>query len=312
MILANHPIRDNPAERKPIILNQPVVFSFDVEEHDRIEAAAELTFTDEFKATYAQRMELTTRRLLELLEECGVKASFYIVGEIAQTHPKLVRDIAEAGHEVGSHSWKHWRVHRFHQDEFREDLRCSRDALEQACGQKVVGFRAPTFSVDHRVPWAIDTLVELGFRYDTSIFPVRHDRYGVPTAPRVPFLVKGCERALIELPPTTYRLLGQNMPVAGGGYFRLFPLFLMKAGLNQLGSTPGGVGMLYFHPWEFDPDQPRLPLKPVSRWRTYVGIRQSIPRLRQLLLAYQSRAYRAIDVLPLLEAQRDQLPRFQL
>src|SRR5581483_8378867 len=138
----------------------------------------------------------------------------YIVGEIARTHPALVRAIHEAGHEIGSHSWDHRRVHRFTPDSFREDLLRSKDALEQAAGVSVSGFRAPTFSVVRETGWAVDILAECGFEYDSSIFPVRHDRYGIPDAPRMPFLAVGNEREILEFPLLTYRLAGLNLPVA--------------------------------------------------------------------------------------------------
>ena len=210
------------------------IASFDVEEHYRIEAAVGLTVSAELKADFAARMEAATRRLLDQLATAEVLATFYVVGEIARSHPQLVRDIHSAGHEVGSHSWDHRRVHRFTPDTFRDDLRTSKDALEQATGAAVVGFRAPTFSVMKETGWAIDVLAECGFEYDSSIFPVRHDRYGVPDAPRGPFVAVGKEREILELPPLTYRVAGLNLPVAGGGYFRLFPLSFLKAGLRQM------------------------------------------------------------------------------
>jgi polysaccharide deacetylase family protein (PEP-CTERM system associated) len=273
-----------------------VILSFDVEEHHRIEAAAGVAVPDATKAEYARRMEDRTRAILQLLDTRGVKATFFIVGEIAETHPTLVRDIATAGHEIASHSWDHRRVHHFDPASFRDDLMKSKDALERASGQTVVGFRAPTFSVVRQTGWAVDVLAECGFTYDSSVFPVRHDRYGIPDAPRAPFRAAGHTRSILELPPATYRMLGQNLPVAGGGYFRLFPPFVMRAGIRQLAAkTVPSVAMLYFHPWEFDPGQPRLPLKRLSRWRTYVGIEKSMGRLERLL----SRPYtfkRAVDV----------------
>ncbi|MFO0937330.1 MAG: XrtA system polysaccharide deacetylase [Gemmataceae bacterium] len=280
-------------------LNDPpgssFIVSFDIEEHHRIEAAAQLTVSDDLKRTYAWRMEAATRRILDLLYNARAQATFYIVGEIAVSHPKLVRDIAEAGHEVGSHSWDHRRVHRFNEASFREDLLKSKDALEQATGKPVLGFRAPTFSIMRETHWALDVLAECGFEYDSSIFPVRHDRYGVPQAPRSPFLAKGQRQTILELPPATFKLFGPNLPVAGGGYFRLFPLAIMEAGIRQLSrKTKPPVAMLYFHPWEFDTQQPKLPLGRASRFRTYVGIRKSVPRLRKLLSQHHYR--RAIDV----------------
>ena len=284
------------------------IVSFDIEEHHRIEAAVGLTVSAELKADYAARMEAATRRLLDQLAAANAPATFYVVGEIARSHPQLVRDIHAAGHEIGSHSWDHRPVHRFTPAAFRADLRASKDALEQVTGSPVFGFRAPTFSVMKETGWAIDVLAECGFEYDSSIFPVRHDRYGIPDAPRGPFVAVGKEREILELPPVTYRVARVNLPVAGGGYFRLFPLALMRAGLRQASRSEPGVGMLYFHPWEFDPDQPRLPLKRFSRWRTYVGVTKTTRRLGQLLASYPFR--RAIDVVNDIRASGVALPRF--
>jgi polysaccharide deacetylase family protein (PEP-CTERM system associated) len=176
----------------------------------------------------------------------------------------------------------------------------------------VVGFRAPTFSVMPETAWAIDILADCGFVYDSSIFPVRHDRYGIPTAPRWPFLAEGNKQTILELPPATLRLFGQNVPVAGGGYFRLFPPAMMRAGIRQLTSnTKPSVGMLYFHPWEFDPDAPRLPLGRVSKWRTYVGTAKSMARFKRLL-AGPYRFRRAVDVAKELMVSVGKLPRFRV
>ncbi|MGL4421803.1 MAG: XrtA system polysaccharide deacetylase [Gemmataceae bacterium] len=287
----------------------PYILSFDIEEHHRIEAAFGLSVPPATQAEYAQRMDRSTRQILELLAKHQALASFYIVGEIAKSHPELVKAIAAAGHEIGSHSWDHQRVHRFTPATFREDLRHSRAVLEEVSGQPVVGFRAPTFSILRSTAWAIDALFETGYEYDSSIFPVRHDRYGVPDAPRQPFLVRGEEHQLLELPPATWRLGGQNLPVAGGGYFRLFPAPIMRKGLRELArQVPSAVGMMYFHPWEFDEDQPRLPLKRLSRFRTYVGIRHSFRRLEALLQQFGSQ--RAIDVVQRID--RTQCPEFTL
>ncbi|HJZ55122.1 MAG TPA: polysaccharide deacetylase family protein, partial [Gemmataceae bacterium] len=223
-----------PASTRPPALAPAFVASFDLEEHDRIEAASGLDVSAELRAEYGRRMESTTRQLLDLLAAAEAKATFYIVGTIARTHPALVRAIHAAGHEVGSHSWEHSRVHRFTPDSFREDLLRSKDVLEQTIGDAVVGFRAPTFSIDRSTGWAIDVLAECGFEYDTSIFPVRHDRYGIPDAPRGPFLAVGQEGEILEIPPVTYRAAGLALPVGGGGYFRLFPLAFMRAGLRQV------------------------------------------------------------------------------
>jgi polysaccharide deacetylase family protein (PEP-CTERM system associated) len=289
-----------------------IVLSFDVEPHDCIEAAAGLDCPSALRREYAERLDYTTRGLLDVLSAAGAQATFFVLGNVARANPRLVRDIAAQGHEVASHGWDHRRVHRFTPAEFLEDLRASKDELEQASGQPVYGYRAPTFSVGRRTGWAIDMLAEAGHLYDSSVFPVRHDRYGVPDAPRTPFVAEGESAQLIELPPATWRVLGQNLPVAGGGYFRLFPPAAMGAGLRQLGRADPAVGVLYFHPWEFDPGQPRLPLRRLARWRTYVGIGRSGDRLGRLLARHAGRFRRAIDVVADLEMRKESLPRFRL
>jgi polysaccharide deacetylase family protein (PEP-CTERM system associated) len=285
--------------------------SFDVEEHDRIEAAASLSVPAELKAHYRQRLDWSTRWVLERLEEAGQKATFFVVGQIAQHNPALVRAIHRAGHEVASHSWDHRRVHHFRPETFREDVLRSKHALEDVTGQPVLGFRAPTFSVGRASPWALDVLAELDMVYDSSIYPVRHDRYGVPDAPRAPFLARGERHTILELPPTTLRLLSLNTPMGGGGYFRLFPLFLTEWAIRQMGrDCSPAVATLYFHPWEFDPQQQRLPLGRLNRFRTYVGLRRSQGRLTSLLARHHF--VRAIDLAKRLEQHRHELQLFPL
>lgn len=271
-----------------------IILSFDVEEHFRIEAARGLSISSQQEAHYRERLDYSTRWLLDQLAARQVQATFFVVGQIAEHNPGLIRAIAEAGHEVASHGWDHHRVHHFTPETFRDDVRRSKDALEQVTGSAVVGFRAPTFSIVRETLWAIDVLAEVGMQYDSSIYPVHHDRYGIPNAPRWPFLARGETTTLLELPPTTWRMLGVNLPVGGGGYFRLFPLAVMHRGLAQTlrqGQPP--VAMLYFHPWEFDPDQDHLPLPRLRHFRTYVGLKRSRGRLLKLLNRY--RFERAID-----------------
>jgi polysaccharide deacetylase family protein (PEP-CTERM system associated) len=288
-----------------------VILSFDVEEHHRIEAAAGLTISEGLKAHYRERLDITTRWLLEQLAERDIKATFFVVGEIAQHNPGLVRSIHEAGHEVASHGWDHRRVHHFSPATFREDVRRSMDVLEQVTGEAVRGYRAPTFSIVRETAWAIDVLAGLGLLYDSSIYPVRHDRYGVPQAPRQPFLVQGTMHTLLELPPATLRWLGVNLPAGGGGYFRLLPLVVMRQALRQLRrDCLPAVAMLYFHPWEFDSEQLRLPLGRVRRFRTYVGIPRSRHRLTALLAP--NCFVRARDVAAGLDGERSGLAGFKI
>lgn len=294
-------------------LEPPIVLSFDVEEHDRIEAAVGLPVSAGRRREYADRMAASTYRLLDQLAAAGnVPATFYVVGQIAETHPRLVRAIADAGHEVGSHSHAHTSVRRQTAAGFREDLKRSVDTLQQIIGRPVGGFRAPTFSLTRVTAWAADVLIESGLRYDSSVFPIRHDRYGVPDAPRYPFWLEGEAGRILELPLLTLQVWGKNVPVAGGGYFRLFPPAVLRAGIGRLPTDTPSVGVLYFHPWEFDPDQPRLPLNRMARWRTYVGVGRTTNRLDALLTRYRTRFRRAIDVAEELESQADRLPRFHL
>lgn len=291
-----------------------LILSFDVEEHYRIEAAARLTISPALRARYEQRLDLPTQWLLDGLGRHDIRATFFVVGQIARQNPGLVRAIRRAGHEVASHGWDHRTVFRFSPVSFREDVRKSKDALEQVTGQSVSGYRAPTFSIVRETAWAMDVLAELGMAYDSSVYPVRHDRYGIPGAPRVPFLAEGGGSRILELPPATYRVLGHNIPVGGGGYFRLFPPWLLRRALRQLDRNCWpAVAMLYFHPWEFDRDQPPLPLNWLSRWRTYVGISRSRQRFTDLLTSHPSvRFARAVDVAKWLDQQRDALPCFDL
>jgi polysaccharide deacetylase family protein (PEP-CTERM system associated) len=288
-----------------------VILSFDVEEHHRIEAAAGLPISAGQKAHYQERMEVSTRWVLDALAGHDARATFFVVGEIARDNPGLVRDIHRAGHEVASHGWDHRSLSHFTPETFRADVLRSKAALEQVTGEAVVGYRAPTFSVTRETAWAVDVLAETGVEYDSSIYPVYHDRYGLPGAPRGPFVARGARHEVLEIPPATLRLLRNNLPVGGGGYFRLFPLFVLERALGQLSQTGGpAVGMLYFHPWEFDTEQSHLPLGLLSHFRTYVGIRRAGQRL--LTLLGRHKFHRAVDVARWLRPRADELPRVDL
>lgn len=292
-------------------LSPRIVLSFDVEEHYRIEAASGLTIDPALKAHYGERLGPSTHWLLEQLARFDVRATFFVVGQIARSNAPLVRAIHQAGHEVASHGWDHQRVLAMTPESFRDDIRKSKQALEQVIGESVCGYRAPTFSIMRQTAWALDVLAEEGMAYDSSIYPVRHDRYGVPSAPRAPFRARGERHEILELPPATLRLFGVNTPMGGGGYFRLFPLFLTRWALRQARrSCSPPVATLYFHPWEFDPVQERLPLGRVSKFRTYVGISQSQGRLVSLLQCYQFA--RAIDVAKELDREWALLPSFDV
>jgi polysaccharide deacetylase family protein (PEP-CTERM system associated) len=276
-----------------------LILSFDVEEHHRIEAATHLAIDSNTQAKSQARVEPATQWLLDQLDERCIKATFFIVGDTAQRNRKLVRRIHAGGHEVASHSWSHDRVHRFTPDSFREDVRRSKDILEQITGTPVLGYRAPTFSIVRQTAWALDVLTEAGFVYDSSIYPVWHDRYGVPRAPREPFWACGSRHLILELPPLTMRLPRLNLPIGGGGYFRILPFMMLRYALYQMRRTfRVPVATLYFHPWEFDIEQLRLPLGWLSRFRTYFGICRGRDRLQRLL--DENSFERAIDTARLL------------
>ncbi|HEX7009135.1 MAG TPA: XrtA system polysaccharide deacetylase [Phycisphaeraceae bacterium] len=257
--------------------------TIDVEEYYHIEAAHGRVQRDDWPR-WPSRVEVGMDRLLELLDRLGRRATFFFLGHVAQQHPHLAKRCAAAGHEVASHGSMHDRLHRLNPASFREDLLASKHLLEDQTGQAVVGYRAPTWSITRQTAWALDVLAEAGFRYDASIFPVRHPWYGVPDAPYQPFRAQSApgRPAVLELPPLVWRVAGRSWPAAGGGYFRLLPLGLMRRGLMQA-QREGRPAILYFHPWEFDPDLPRLPLGVLGCLRTYSGLGRSLSRLERLL-----------------------------
>ncbi|HXG02819.1 MAG TPA: XrtA system polysaccharide deacetylase [Candidatus Binatia bacterium] len=230
------------------------------------------------------RVAASTRRLLDLFDRHQVRATFFVVGWVARRHPDLVREIAARGHEVGCHSDAHRPIYALGPDGFRRDLRAARAALEDAAGTAVAGYRAPTCSVVRTTWWALDILVEEGFRYDSSVFPIHHDRYGIPDAPRFPYRVRldsGAE--IVEFPMSTFRVAGQNLPFAGGGYFRLLPYPLVRRAIGHLNRREERPAMVYVHPWEVDPEQPRLPAGPLTRFRHYVNLDRTEAKLDRLL-----------------------------
>ncbi|MBW4329525.1 DUF3473 domain-containing protein [Stakelama sp. CBK3Z-3] len=232
------------------------------------------------------RVEANSDAVLALFAEAGVKATFFTLGWIAQRNPKLMRRIADAGHEVASHGWDHRRVFTLTPDQFRDDLRRTRAVLEQTSGVAVTGYRAPSFSIDKRTPWAHDILAGEGYRYSSSVAPVVHDHYGWPEAPRFAFRPLD-DSPLVELPVTTARLGRRNM-ATGGGFFRLLPGAFMRWTVRRVNGRDGRPAIFYFHPWEVDPDQPRVSDAPIrSRLRHYSRLSAMESKLRRLLAAHQ-------------------------
>jgi polysaccharide deacetylase family protein (PEP-CTERM system associated) len=279
-----HGDTENHLNPEPVSCSSlPNGLSVDVEDYFQVEAFAD-RITAEMWPRFPSRVADNTRRVLELLGRAGSRATFFVLGWIAEREPRLVREILDAGHEVGCHSYLHRCIWRLTPEEFRADARRACAAIEDAGGQKVIGYRAPTFSVVQECLWAIEILAEQGFVYDSSVFPIRHDLYGVPDAPRFPFRwVCTNGQSLFEIPPLTVRLFGRNLPVGGGGYLRVLPMWYTRWGLRRVRQREGQSAVLYFHPWELDPGQPRLSGKWRSKFRHYFNIRRMEEKIRELL-----------------------------
>lgn len=231
---------------------------------------------------YEDRIERSGHRLLELLAESGVRATFFVLAPIAERHPALVREIASSGHEIGTHGYSHSLVYRLSPEKFREELRRSIGLLEELTGSPVLGHRAPFFSITRESLWALEVLAECGIRYDSSIFPVLNYRYGIPDAPRWPYAVLQGERTLLEFPVSTCRVLGRNIPVAGGAYFRIYPYLLTRWAFRSI-NRQGQPAVFYLHPWEIDPEHPRIPLPRRIALTHYFNLAATEGRLRRLL-----------------------------
>jgi polysaccharide deacetylase family protein (PEP-CTERM system associated) len=253
----------------------------DVEDYYHVSAFDGLIDRAEWR-TFPSRVEAPTGRLLDLFDEAGVRATFFVLGWVADRHPGLVRAISAAGHEVGCHSYWHRLIYRQSRTEFREDLCRARDVLQAITGRRVTAYRAPSFSITRQSLWALDVLGEEGFTMDSSIYPTFHDRYGIPGAPLGPHCLRLPGGALWELPLTVCRRLGYPLPVGGGGYFRLYPYWLTRRCLHAINAR-GRPFVVYLHPWELDPGQPRLRAPWRARFRHYVGLRRTEARLARLL-----------------------------
>jgi polysaccharide deacetylase family protein (PEP-CTERM system associated) len=254
--------------------------SVDVEDWFQVQAFAGAIPRDRWEVL-DRRVEANTDRVLARFAEAGITATFFTLGWVAERHPALIRRIVAAGHELASHGHGHEQVHAIGEAAFRADIRRAKAVLEDAGGVAVVGYRAPTFSIGPRTPWAHAVLAEEGHLYSSSVFPVKHDLYGAPDAPRGPHRPQA--DGVVELPMTTLRLGGRNLPLSGGGWFRLVPYALFGQGLKRV--TAGGErAIFYFHPWEVDPHQPRVAeAKRLSRFRHYTGLASMEARLKRLL-----------------------------
>ena len=274
--------------------------SVDVEDWFHV-GAFEGTISRADWAALTHRVERNTDAVLSLFADAGVSATFFTLGWVAEHYPALMRRIADAGHEVASHGYDHARVFTLTPEGFRADLRRARALLQDASGQAVIGYRAPSFSIDQRNPWAHEILAEEGYRYSSSVAPIRHDHYGWPQSPRFGWKpVAGAP--LLELPVTTAELYGRRLAAGGGGFFRLLPYAFSRWAITQVNRQEQRPAIIYFHPWEIDPDQPRVagaPLK--SRIRHYSNLSVMADKLRRLTRDF---AWTRVDALVAREAER--------
>jgi len=254
----------------------------DVEDYFQVSAFDKVVHRSQW-ADLESRVVGNTERLLEIFQAHQVKATFFVLGWVGERFPSLVARIAGLGHEVASHGYAHKLIYDQTPDDFRDDVRRSKDLLETAAGCAVTGYRAPSFSITDRSLWALDVLVEEGFTYDASIFPIRHDRYGIPDSPRHPHVLKRATGSLVEAPGSTVRIGGLNVPVGGGGYFRILPYAWTRWGIRHLNRAEQRAAIFYLHPWEIDPGQPKFQASRLSRFRHYRNLDQTESRLRRLL-----------------------------
>lgn len=263
----------------PAITN---AFTVDVEDYYQVEAFRHVV-SSRGSDCWPSRVVGNTERVLDVLESKNTRATFFVLGSVAQRFPELVRRISEAGHEVASHGYAHQPVHAQSKSEFQNDVRRAKNLLEDCTGKAVGGYRAPTFSIATAQWWAYEVLAEEGYIYSSSIYPISHDLYGMPAAPTVPFHPLQ-DAGLLEIPIATVRLLNRNQPCGGGGYFRLLPYSVSRWSIRRTNSVAGSRCVFYCHPWEFDPDQPRIPSVPMkARVRHYLNIGLMEGRVARLL-----------------------------
>ena len=274
--------------------------SVDIEDWFQVGAFEDVIARDEWDSL-EDRVDRNVRAILELFDAAGAKATFFTLGWVAQRHPGLLREIAEQGHEIASHGWDHRRVFTLTPAEFAEDIRKAREVLEDCSGQQVTGYRAPSFSIDKRNQWAFDVLAEQGYAYSSSVAPVAHDHYGWAEAPRFAFRPVASS-GLVELPVTTAMLGGKRVAAGGGGFFRVLPYAFSRWAIRQVNLEVARPAVFYFHPWEIDPNQPRVTGAPLrSRLRHYTNLDKMAGKLSKLVDEF---AWGRVDLVAQREAAR--------
>ena len=260
--------------------------TIDVEDYFQVNAFARCIRREDW-GDYPLRIEKNTHCILNMLDEFNVRATFFVLGWIAERAPSLINEIHARGHEISCHGYAHELIYVIGADAFRRDIRKAKQILEDICGEKVCGYRAPSYSITKQSLWALDILIEEGFTYDSSIFPVYHDTYGIPDAPRFPCVIERQAGSITEFPLSVYpiRICGREyrLPIAGGGYLRLFPADFLRRGIAAINEKENQPAVLYFHPWEIDPDQPRIKAGVKSTFRHYLNLRSTEGKLRHII-----------------------------
>jgi polysaccharide deacetylase family protein (PEP-CTERM system associated) len=253
----------------------------DVEDYFQVSAFENHISRDDW-GSIPCRVEQSTDRILEIFSNKGIHATFFMLGWVAERYPSLVRKIVDGGHELASHGYDHVRVIHQKPDEFKVDVVRTKSLLEDLSGQEVKGYRAASYSIGEKNLWALDVLHEAGYQYSSSIYPIKHDLYGMPNAPRFAFKFK--PKGILEIPVTTLEMGNIKLPGGGGGYFRLFPYWFSRWAIQQVNNKDMQAGVFYFHPWEIDPDQPRqLGISLKTRFRHYLNLSRTEKRLTRLL-----------------------------
>lgn len=258
--------------------------SVDVEDYFQV-AAFEKNIKPSDWDNFPCRVERNTQQILELFHQKNIRSTFFVLGWVAKRYPDLVKEIVAQGHELASHGYAHQRATQQTREVFRQDIDRAKKILEDISGAEILGYRAPSYSISNENLWAHDELLEIGHQYSSSVYPVKHDLYGIPDAPRFAYR---CENGLLEIPITTAKFGSKNIPAGGGGFFRFFPYKFSKWNINRVNEQDKQASIFYFHPWEIDPEQPRqtgISLK--SRFRHYLNLNKMEPRLKQLLSDFQ-------------------------
>jgi len=266
------------------------LLTVDVEDYFMVSAFSDVVGVHQW-GNFESRINNSTLRVLDIIDRYSIKGTFFVLGWVAERYPWIVKEIDNRGHEVACHSYCHRLVYNMTSEEFREDTRKAKAIIEGIIGKEISGYRAPSYSITEKSLWALKILAEEGFKYDSSIFPIRHDRYGFPAYSRFPKMeATGTDGKILEIPLSTIKIFGENLPVGGGGYLRMYPLWFSHYAIRELNEKEKKSAIVYVHPWELDPDQPRLRGGLLSKFRHYINLEKTESRLESLFGEFQFRS----------------------